>query len=122
MKDGDTAMLVVSDGTNKSLIWIKITDDVTMDHHHTQQLNYSPCGSYIDKGFCQVKRNPKIREKLGSGWVGQAPTRICLFFENLVFFCVVFLLYMFSKKIKNEGVGGQCPTNLSFFGFLDFFN
>ena len=28
------------------------------------------------KGFCQVERNKKIKEKLGSGWVGQAPTRI----------------------------------------------
>ena len=28
------------------------------------------------KGFCQVEKIPKIREKLGSGGVGQAPTRI----------------------------------------------
>ena len=34
--------------------------------------------------FCQVKKNQKIREKLGSGWVGQAPTRI-FFFEILSF-------------------------------------
>ena len=54
MKDGDTAMLVVSDGTSKSLIWIKITDNVTMDHHHTQQLDYSPRGSCIDKGDLMV--------------------------------------------------------------------
>ena len=46
MKYGDTAMLIVSDVTNKSLVWIKVTDDVTMDHH-TQQLDYSPWGSYM---------------------------------------------------------------------------
>ena len=53
-KDGDTAMLVISDATTESLIWIKITDDVTMHHHHTQQLDYSPYGSYIDKGDLMV--------------------------------------------------------------------
>ena len=54
VKDGDTAMLVISDATSKSLIWIKITDDVTMDHHHTQQLDYSPWGSYVDEGDLMV--------------------------------------------------------------------
>ena len=54
MKYGDTAMLIVSDVTNKSLVWIKVTDDVTMDHHHTQQLDYSPWGSYVDKGDLMV--------------------------------------------------------------------
>ena len=54
MEAGDTAMLVVSDVTSKSLIWIKIADDVTMDHHHTQQLDYSPWGSYVDKGDLMV--------------------------------------------------------------------
>ena len=54
MKDGDTAMMVVSDVTSKSLIWIKITDDVTMDHHHTQQLDYSPRGSCVDQGDLMV--------------------------------------------------------------------
>ena len=50
MKNEDTAMLVVSDFTSKSLIWIKIIDDVTMVHHHTQQLDYSPRGLYNDQG------------------------------------------------------------------------
>ena len=48
--DGDTAMLVVSAYNNKALVWIKISDDVTMDHHHTQHLDYSPRGSYNDRG------------------------------------------------------------------------
>ena len=50
MKNGDKAMLVVSDRSYKSLIWIKIVDDVTMVHHHTQQLNYSPRGVCNDQG------------------------------------------------------------------------
>ena len=50
MNDGNTAMLVVMDYTINSLIWIRIIDDVTMDHHHTQQLDYSPWGLYSDKG------------------------------------------------------------------------
>ena len=44
MKDGDTAMLVVSDDINESLIWINIINDCTMNHYHTQQLDYSPLG------------------------------------------------------------------------------
>ena len=50
-------------------------------------------------GFCQVKKNQKIREKLGSGWVGQAPTRIFfLKFCRFVSFCVVFMFPNVSKK------------------------
>ena len=54
MLDGDTAMLVISDFTNKALIWIVIRDDVTMEHHHTQQLDYHPNGSYNDTGDLMV--------------------------------------------------------------------
>ena len=54
MKDEDTAMLVISDVTSKSLIWIQITDDVTMDHHHTLPLDYSPRGSCVDQGDLMV--------------------------------------------------------------------
>ena len=53
------------------------------------------------KGFCQVEKNPKIREKLGSGWVGQALTRILILFGNVVFsvfLCVVFMFFKVSKK------------------------
>ena len=64
---------------------------------------------YTDtKGFCQVKKNPKIREKLGSGWVGQALTRIFFFGKCCVFF-VIFVLFscfqVFEKK-KNWIGGG----------------
>ena len=47
------------------------------------------------KGFCQVKTNPKIREKLRSGWVGHDPT------------CVVFMFSHVKNKLIGEGwVGG----------------
>ena len=49
-----TPILVVSDHTNKSLIWIKITDDFTMKHDHSQQLDFSPCASYDDRGILVV--------------------------------------------------------------------
>ena len=58
--------------------------------------------SHLAKGFCQVEKIPKIREKLGSGWVGEAPSRILIFFFEcfiLFVFCVVF---MFQKKIKKD--------------------
>ena len=47
------------------------------------------------RGFVKLK---KIREKLGSGWVGQAPTRISIFLEILCFFVLFFSLYMFPKN------------------------
>ena len=49
MIDGDTAMLVVCDWSNKTPVWIRLNDDVTMDHHHTQRLDYIPSGSYNDR-------------------------------------------------------------------------
>ena len=49
MKDGNSAKLVFSDSTNKSLIWISVRDDVTMDHHHTKQVDYKPYGPYNDR-------------------------------------------------------------------------
>ena len=77
------------------------------------------------RGFCQVKKIPKIRKKLGSGWVGQAPTRIFFFFEILCFLCVFYIVFMFSKKnIKKwigEWVSGVWLIRV-FLGFLDFFN
>ena len=66
MLDGDTAMLVVSDVSNKALIWIKIGDDVTMEHHHTQNLDYKPRGLYNDRGdllVCDVRNNKIHRYK-----------------------------------------------------------
>ena len=49
MIDGDTAMLVVCDTSKQALVWIRLSDDVTMDHHHTQRLDYAPSGSYNDR-------------------------------------------------------------------------
>ena len=54
MMDGDTAMLVVCGSNNKTLVWIRLTDDVTMDHHHTQRLDYAPHGLYNDRGDLMV--------------------------------------------------------------------
>ena len=54
MVDGDTAMLVVCDISNKTLVWISISDDVTMDQHHTQHVNYCPWGAYNDRGDLMV--------------------------------------------------------------------
>ena len=47
MMNGDTPLLVVSAIYNRYLVWIQI-NDVTMDHHHTQQLDYNPYQSYND--------------------------------------------------------------------------
>ena len=70
------------------------------------------------RGLVKLKKNQKIREKLGSGWVGQAPTRISSFFGNIVFFCVVFLrCTCFPKKYGkwiDWWVGGHCLDNSSF--------
>ena len=60
------------------------------------------------KGFCQVKKNPKIREKPGSGWVGQAPNGFFFFYWKCCVFFVFFVLFscfqMFQKKIGKWGV------------------
>ena len=63
--------------------------------------------SGIIQGFCQLKENPKIREKLGSGWVCPAPTRICFLFWKFCVFCAVFVVVHVSKKqTLDRGVGG----------------
>ena len=67
-----------------------------------------------------------MREKLGSGWVGQAPTRILIFWGNFVFFrifCVVFMFQNVSKKTKklDNGMGGWCLNNPSFSRIFGFF-
>ena len=68
------------------------------------------------KGFVKLK---KIQEKLGSGWVGQAPTWICIFF---FFFFVLFLsFYMFPKKM-DKGMGGWYLTNPSFSRIFGIFS
>ena len=65
------------------------------------------------KGFCQVKTNTKIREKLGSGFVGQAATRI-LFFK-----CCVFLSCFFVNWV--DGWMGGIWLIRVFLGFSEFF-
>ena len=54
MKHENTARLVVSDFTNKALVWITISDGGAMKHHHTQQVDYKPCASYYDRGHLMV--------------------------------------------------------------------
>ena len=54
MIDGDTASLVISSVNQQALIWISIIDDVIIKHHHTQRIDYSPAGSYNDKGDLMV--------------------------------------------------------------------
>ena len=53
-------------------------------------------------GCVKLKKNLKIREKLGSEWVGQAPTKILFFLEMLCFFCCFFVVVHVSKK-KEKG-------------------
>ena len=55
------------------------------------------------KGFCQVEQNKKIREKLGSGWVRQAPTQIFFLGGGGFVFFVLFLCFQMLKKKKLKG-------------------
>ena len=50
----DTPMLVISDFTNKALVWMTINSDFTVVPHHTQPVDYRPKGSYIDRGDLTV--------------------------------------------------------------------
>ena len=50
MMDGDTAMLVVSNSWGPSLIWLMINDDLSMTHHYTRYVGYSPCSLHNDRG------------------------------------------------------------------------
>ena len=76
--------------------------------NHFICLSPSKTKSTCRQGSCQGK-NPKIRQKLGGGWVGQASTQI---------FCVCLFLYVFfvlffehvSKKMDWE-VGGWRLAN-----------
>ena len=62
--------------------------------------------TYTNKrGFCQVEKNPKIREKLGSGWVGQVLTRIWCFFWKFCVFVLFFVVVHVSKKYLKLDVG-----------------
>ena len=59
----------------------------------------------ISKGFCQVKINLKTREKLGSGWVAQALTRIIIFFGNFAFF-LFFVVFFVVEHVSNFFLNG----------------
>ena len=75
------------------------------------------------RGFVKLKKIPKIREKLGTGWVGQDPTRISFLFGNIVFFCVFFSLFMFPEKLKklDRQVGWWGLDNPSLSRIFGFF-
>ena len=55
----------------------------------------------LTKGFCLSLKNPKIREKHGSGWVREAPTRIFFWGGRVVSFFV-----HVSKKVAKNRFGG----------------
>ena len=69
MMNGGTARLVVSDFTNKALVWITISYCGAMKHHHTQQGEYWPSGSYNDRGHLMVcsPDDHKIHRYTGDG-------------------------------------------------------
>ena len=75
------------------------------------------------RGFVKLKKNQKIRVKLGNGWVGQAPTRILIFFGNFVYLVLFSCFQLFPKKIKkiDRLVGGWGLTNPRFSRILDSF-
>ena len=60
------------------------------------QIKESDLNFRMFRGFVKLK---KIREKLGSGWVGQAPTRI-FFFEISCFLCCFHDSKCFQKELK----------------------
>ena len=72
---------------------------------------------FVFKGFVKLKKIKKIQEKVGSGWVGQAPTRYFIFWEDFVF-CVVFMFQMFQKKIWIGGWVGEVKPIRVFLGFF----
>ena len=59
--DGGSAMLVVSDYSNKALVWIRIRDGGKMKHHYTQQLDYRPSGLYSDREKLMVCNTNKSK-------------------------------------------------------------
>ena len=59
MMSGNTPMLVVSVYSKRKLVWIQI-NGTTMDHHHTQHLDYTPYQSYNDIGQLVVCGNSNM--------------------------------------------------------------
>ena len=70
-------------------------DNGKVGHQRVKKVNGKRLVKPFIKGFCQVKKNPKIREKLGSGWAGQAPTRILFFFWKFCVLSVFFVVFFF---------------------------
>ena len=64
----------------------------------SNKLNVYLVSNMVFKEFCQAKKIQKIREKLRSGWVGQAPTR--------TFLCV-FCVFLFVHVSQNIWIGGE---------------
>ena len=70
-------------------------------------------------GVCQVKKIPKIREKLRSGWVGHVPARILFFLGGrgnfVVFLCFFgfFFVVHVSKKNEKKMDRGVCGLGLA---------
>ena len=46
------------------------------------------------RGFVKLKKFQKSEKKLGSRWVGQAPTRIFFFLKYSVFLCCFFVVHV----------------------------
>ena len=70
--EGDTGVLVVSDFTNKALVWVRIHHDGTMEHHHTLHLTYHPRGACNDRGGLIVcdARNKRLHRYKHDGEKG----------------------------------------------------
>ena len=73
----------------------------------------------LTKGFCQVKKNPKIREKLGSGWVGGSQDGFVFFWKFCVFLSCFFAVHVSEKKKIGYGSGWVRSGQSEFFS--DFF-
>ena len=79
-----------------------------------------PKNNYRLRGFGKLKKIQKSEKKLGSGWVGQAPTRTTW---KCCVLCVVFMFPNVSKNKKKlaRGVGGCYLINPSFSRIFLFF-
>ena len=76
MMDGKMPMLVISDETNQSLIWIVISGEFTMKHHRTQQVGYKPggsCNNASDIMVCDLDNN-KIHRYMNDGQADEVIT------------------------------------------------
>ena len=78
--------------------------------------------AWFIRGFVKLEKFRKSEKKIGSGWVGKAPTQISFFFfRNIYFFCVFIIVVHVSKKNGIGGLVGGVWTIQVFLGFLEFF-